>query len=191
MPLERRQIILAVAAVVVLGLAAWALWPSSAPAQASAPQTQARARSGRPNATVESGPVDPVKLEALTASSARNEPGNAQRNPFRFQPKVAPRPVAPPTPPPPTPDVAAKPVITGPPPPPPLATIPLKFLGVLQRANGVKWAVLSDGKSPTPMYGKAGDIIDGKYLIVEIGTESIVMTYTDGRGRQVIRLTGQ
>ena len=41
------------------------------------------------------------------------------------------------------------------------------------------------------MYGKDGDIIDGRYLIVKIGTESIEMTHADGRGRQVIRLTGQ
>ena len=70
---------------------------------------------------------------------------------------------------------------------PPIA---LKLIGVLERANGVKWAVLSDGKS-APMYGKDGDIIDGRFLIVKIGTESIEMTHADGRGRQVIRLTGQ
>jgi hypothetical protein len=191
MPLERRQLILAAAAIIVLGLAAWAFWPSATPAPTTAPQTQTRARSGRPAAATEAQPVDPVKLEALTASSARNEPGDAQRNPFRFQPKrVAPppsddRPKPPPVPVAPPP-VASTP--TGPPAPP---QIGLKFVGVLQRASGVKWAVLTDGKSPTPMYGKAGDIIDGKYLIVEIGTESIVMTHTDGRGRQVIRLTGQ
>ena len=75
----------------------------------------------------------------------------------------------------------------GPPPAPPIA---LKLIGVLERASGVKWAVLSDGKS-APMYGKDGDIIDGKYPIVKIGTESIEMSYADGRGRQVIRLTGQ
>ena len=73
--------------------------------------------------------------------------------------------------------------------PPPAATIPLKLIGVLERANGVKWAVLTDGKGP--MYGKDGDIIDGRYMIVKIGTESIEMTHADGRGRQVIRLTGQ
>jgi len=28
-------------------------------------------------------------------------------------------------------------------------------------------------------------------VIVKIGTESIEMTYADGRGRQMIRLTGQ
>ena len=70
--------------------------------------------------------------------------------------------------------------------------IPLKLIGTVERANGVKWAVLSDGRpGSSPMYGKDGDIIDGRYMIVKIGTESIEMTHADGRGRQVIRLTGQ
>jgi hypothetical protein len=185
MPLERRQILMGAAAVIVLGLIAWTLWPSSTPARAATPPA-ARARAGRPSAAVvETGPVAPVKLGALTAS--RDEPGDAQRNPFRFQPKVvAPKPL-PPAPTTPVTDTTRPPVPTGPPPPPP---IPLKFIGIVERANGVKWAVLTDGKS-APMHGKDGDIIDGKYLIVKIGTESIEMTYTDGRGRQVIRLTGQ
>ena len=41
------------------------------------------------------------------------------------------------------------------------------------------------------MHGKEGDIIDGRYRILKIGTESIEMAYPDGRGRQTIRLTGQ
>jgi hypothetical protein len=49
--------------------------------------------------------------------------------------------------------------------------------------------VLSDGKAT--MHGRDGDIIDGRYRIVKIGVESIEVTYVDGRGRQVIRLTGQ
>jgi hypothetical protein len=65
----------------------------------------------------------------------------------------------------------------------------LKFIGTLTRANGVQWAALSDGKNVS--YGREGDIIDGRYRIVKIGTESIELTYVDGRGRQVVRLTGQ
>ena len=85
----------------------------------------------------------------------------------------------------------ADPARPAPPPgPPPVPPIPLKLIGVLERANGVKWAVLTDGKN-APMYGKDGDIVDGRYQIVKIGTESVEMTYADGRGRTVIRLTGQ
>ena len=74
--------------------------------------------------------------------------------------------------------------------PPPLPQIPLKFIGVVERANGVKWAVLSDGKS-APQHGKEGDVIDGRYKIVKIGTESVELSYLDGRGKQTVRLTGQ
>lgn len=166
-------------------LAAWTFWPSSPPATATTTSRPVRVRGGARNAqpVVAQGPVA-VKLEALTVD--QSEPGDTARNPFRFQPKV----VAPP----PRPVVAAPvteaPRPAPPPGPPPLPPIPLKFIGVLERANGVKWAVLTDGKS-APMYGKDGDIIDGRYAIVKIGTESVEMTYADGRGRQVIRLTGQ
>ena len=131
------------------------------------------------------GPMAPVKLGSLNDS--RDGPGEAARNPFRFQPRV----VAPPPRPPSTQPVIEAPRVTpapsGPPPAPP---IPLKLIGVVERENGVKWAVLTDGKSG-PMHGKDGDIIDGRYAIVKIGTESVEITYADGRGRQVIRLTGQ
>lgn len=184
MAVERRQLMLGGAAVLALSLAAWTLWPSNAPAPtSSAARRQAR---GAAAEQVAVGPVGPVKLGALTAERA--EPGDAPRNPFRFQPKAPPP--APPRPAPAVVDAPPRPVISAPPGPPPAPPIPLKFLGVVERANGVKWAVLGDGKS-APMYGKDGDIIDGKYLIVKIGVESIEMTYTDGRGRQVIRLTGQ
>lgn len=190
MAVERKQLLMGGAAVIVLVLAVTLLRPASAPTKPGAPAVPAaRARSTArgPQQADGNQPVAPVKLKAL--SETRDEPGAAKRNPFRFQPKVV---VAPPPPKP----VVTAPVVTDPgppkpPPPPPVPPIPLKFIGVLERANGVKWAVLTDGKTPTPMYGKDGDIIDGRYQIVKIGTESIEMTYADGRGRTVIRLTGQ
>lgn len=185
MAVERRQVILGVAAVIVLALVAWTFWPAT-PAPAPTPRVAARARGAQAAKVVEPPmAVGEVRLDALTAERA--EPGDTARNPFRFQPRV----VAPPPRP-----VVAPPVVTeaprpAPPPgPPPLPPIPLKFIGLLERANGVKIAVLTDGKS-APMYGKDGDIIDGRYAIVKIGAESVEMTYADGRGRQVIRLTGQ
>ena len=185
MRLERRQWILGAAALVVLAIALWSLWSPATPPRTAAP---ARARGSRPSAnSTAAGPADAIKLDALRAS--HEDPGDAGRNPFRYQVKAAPPSPARATT---TPTVTEAPrlapaVPTGPPPPPP---IPLKLLGFLERADGVKWAVLSDGKS-APMYGKDGDIIDGRYLIVKIGTESIEMTHSDGRGRQVIRQTGQ
>ena len=190
MAVERKHLIMGGAAVIVLVLAVTMLRPASAPAPkpaATAPAARPRAAAKHPAGGDPAAPVAPVKLKAL--AETREEPGDPKRNPFRFQPKVVPKPVV--VAPPPPPQITEAPRPVGPPPPPPVPPIALKFIGVLERANGVKWAVLTDGKTPTPMYGKDGDIIDGRYQIVKIGTESIEMTYTDGRGRTVIRLTGQ
>lgn len=181
---DRRRLLIGGAAVLVVVLAV-AAWVQSRPVPASV-ATPARARASRAGAAAqEAGPVPALKLETLAAE--RTEPSGTARNPFRFQPKVVAAPPRSATPPPAEMSrPVAPPVPSGPPPPPP---IPLKFIALVERANGVKWAVLSDGK--VTMYGRDGDNIDGRYRIVKIGTESIEVTYLDGRGRQVIRLTGQ
>jgi hypothetical protein len=110
------------------------------------------------------------------------------RNPFRFQPKA----------PPPPPETARVPsrqtspqpdepqVPPGPPPPPP---IPLKFIGTVEPKPGDKVAAFSDCRYT--FKGREGDVIDGRYRLVRIGVESVVMEYADGRGRTTIRLSGQ
>ncbi len=178
---DRRRLMIGGGVVLVLALGVW-MQMRAEPVTVAA--TPARARASRTVTPDVVEAVKPVRLEALTAD--RSEPSGTARNPFRFQPKI----VAPP----PMPVAApaemtrpiAPPVPTGPPPPPPIA---LKFIALVERANGVKWAVLSDGK--VTMYGKDGDSIDGRYRIVKIGVESVEVTHLDGRGRQVIRLTGQ
>jgi hypothetical protein len=184
-PERRRQLLMGGGVGSVLVLAMWLMWPASPAPSASSPATAARGRTAKPD-QAEVTPVDPVKLAAL--KDGRDEPGQASRNPFRFQPKVAPAPPRPVTPPPPVNATPSRPM--PPPGPPPAPPIPLKFIGVVTRENGVKWAVLTDGKSQ-PFSGRDGDPIDGRYRIVKIGEESVEMTYLDGRGRQVIRLTGQ
>src|SRR6478736_463966 len=187
MAVDRNRLVVGSVAGLALVLVVWWQWPSSATTAApqAAGTVTAQKNGARPTAAASStGPVE-VRLNALAGD--RQEPGKAARNPFRYQPKAAPPPkMVTPVAPPPQPQ-AGPAIPVGPPPPPPIA---LKLIGVLERANGVKWAVLSDGKS-APLYGKDGDIIDGRYVIVKIGTESIEMTYADGRGRQMIRLSGQ
>ena len=156
---DRRKLLMGGGIVAVLVLAIWMMWPASPAPSAAVPAAPARGAQ-QASRPVGGAPLAPVKLDALTA--ARQQPSGTERNPFRYQPKPAP------------------------PPPPP---IPLKFIGILERANGEKWAVLSDGKAT--MHGRDGDIVDGRYRIVKIGAESIELTYADGRGRQVVRLTGQ
>ena len=127
-------------------------------------------------------PVTDVKLDLLQAP--REEVPGAERNPFRFRPKPpppAPPPIVRNTPPP----VTAPPVPTGPPPPPP---IPLRVIGVIDAQPRV--SVLSDGRGNV-FYGKEGDIIDGRYRVLRIGPDSAELSYTDGRGRQTLRMSGQ
>jgi hypothetical protein len=134
--------------------------------------------------------VTDVQLEALKAP--REDAPVPERNLFRFEVKAPP-------PAPPRPAVVAPspssrpvpttpPVPTGPPPPPP---IPLRFIGVLNAPTQAgRVAILSDGRGATLM-GREGDIIEGRFRLLRIGTDTIEMAYTDGRGRQVIRLSGQ
>ena len=185
MAVDRRKLLTGGTAVGVLMIAVWSLRPSPPPAAQVPPRPNAARASKSASAPDALEPMAPVKLGVLKES--RDVPGEAGRDPFRFEPKAVTPPPRPAVAQPPIEGPRATPVPSGPPPLPP---IPLKLIGVLERANGVKWAVLTEGKSG-PMYGKDGDIIDGRYAIVKIGTESVEMTYADGRGRQVIRLTGQ
>jgi hypothetical protein len=142
-----------------------------------------RTRSGAPAAPPQP-PVADVKLDALRPTAA--EAPKVSRNPFRFYeppPPPAPKPIRPPEP-----AFMAPPVPAGPPPPPPIT---LRFIGLIeapQRAGRV--ALLSDGRGGL-MNGREGDIIEGRYRVLRVGTDSIDLAYTDGRGRQTIRLSGQ
>ena len=163
-----------------------ALWLASG-SWAAAQQPPAAARPARRAKPATLPPVADVNLDALRAPAA--EAPKVTRNPFRFyQP--------PPPPPPPVqrvvkapePAFVAPPVPAGPPPPPPIT---LRFIGLIeapQRSGRV--ALLSDGRGGL-MNGREGDIIEGRYRVLRVGTDSIDLAYSDGRGRQTIRLSGQ
>ena len=194
MAAERRTILLASGLVVVIVVAA-VVWTSGGSGGAIAPSLPPRAPAatrGPADQSTANQPIAHVNLEALAA--ARTEPIDAERNPFRFQPRAPTPPpvtVQPPRPVNPGPGPGSigsgSPVLpVGPPPPPP---IPLKFIGIVKQGTTTV-AVLSDGRSG-PLPGKEGAIILGQYRILKIGNESIEMAYVDGRGRTTIRLTGQ
>ena len=154
-------------------------------ATAGAPSNPARAAAAAA-AKEKDVPVSDLRLELLKGVRGELEP--ADRNPFQFKPKApppAPKPVA----------AAGRgaPVIIGPPPgpagPPPPPPITLKFIGLLDTAQG-KVAVFRDNGGDV-VNGKEGDIIDGRYRLLKIGVESADLAYVDGRGRQTIRLSGQ
>lgn len=179
-PERRNQLVLATLAI-ALAVVAYRLWPrtTATPGTASTVRGTARTTSSRPAVA-----APDVRLEAL--GDERPKPGDADRNLFRFRPKPAPPPAVVRAPP-----VAATP--TGPPPSPAVPPIALKFIAYFERPErgGEKIAVLSDGRGGPSIWGREGGVVEGRYRIVRIGTESIEMSYVDGRGRQTIRLTGQ
>ena len=183
---RQRELALGAIAVVLVAVAVWSL-------RSATPQPSANAAPNSPaNAPVRpKNPIEEVNLKALEAE--RPEPQGGTRNPFRFKPKP------PPAPPPPTAaqikqkqqqaaiDMAAQGPIEPPPPP----RIPLKYIGDMEdpKHPGKRIAILSDARST--YWGREGEIVEGRYLIMRIGVESIELAYLDGRGRQTIRQTGQ
>jgi hypothetical protein len=143
-------------------------------------------RGATTTAAAQETPVADLRLDRLKADPS--ELGPTTRNPFQFKPKATPpsssQPKASTAPP---PLVIAPPVVPqGPPPPPPIA---LKYIGVLETAQG-RMAIFRDSGGDI-VNGREGDIIDGRYRLLKIGVESADLAYVDGRGRQTIRLSGQ
>jgi hypothetical protein len=191
METERRRQLLVAALAVVLAIVVYYAWPRTSPQSTPSSNQRAAGTSGAvrdrtvrgaaPQQTTE------VHLEALEAE--RPKPGPTERNLFRFREKTPPPSPGPRggTPEPNGPIVLAP---VGPPQPSPLPPINLKFLGFVEQAAGKpKIAILSDG-SGSPQYAKEGDVVLGRYRVLKIGEESVEVAYSDGRGRQTIRMTG-
>src|SRR6185436_5718785 len=164
-----------------VGYRAWSTMTSAVPLPASNAAGSASAPRAARQQTLAATTAPDVRLEALEAE--RPKPAPTERDLFRFKQK--------PPPPPPKPMAmpVAPPMPTGPPPPPPPPPIPFKFIGLVESGPAKRIAVLSDGRG-APVYGREGDIIEGRYRILRIGAESIEMEHIDGRGRQTIRLSG-
>ena len=129
--------------------------------------------------------VADVQLERLDARADTFTP--PRRDPFRFREKPAP----PPPPPPPAPPVAVRPVTPGPPPAPAPPPISLKYFGLAVMPDGTRVAVLTDGTPRPTLYGRQGDIIEGRYRLLRVENDSIEIAYLAGTGRRRIPKTGQ
>lgn len=70
--------------------------------------------------------------------------------------------------------------------PPPPARIPLRYVGYAETPGTGKVAALSDGRFT--YHGREGDVIEGRWRVVSIGVESLVIERVDGSGRQTLRL---
>ncbi len=170
------------AVVVVLAFVIYRMWPPTS--AASAPSSNGRG--GATAARQQQAPAVPaapdVHLDVLNGERPR--PAARERDVFRFKSKPPPPP--PPAPPITQPSMPVNPAPSGLPQPAQVPPITLKFVGTFG-PPAQKIAVLSDGRNP-PFYGKEGDIIEGRYRILRIGVESVEIAYTDGRGRQTIRI---
>jgi hypothetical protein len=164
----------------IVALVAYQMWPTESAAPPATTSNRGRNTRAAANAGA-AGPADlKVRLEALQVK--RPDPVQVDRNPFRFKPPPAPPP--PPKPPP----VAVAPPQPVQPPAPVIPPIPLKFMGTIEKGN-LKLAALTDCKGST-FYGKDGDQIDGRYRLVRIQNESVVMQYLNGTGMTTIRKSG-
>jgi hypothetical protein len=126
-----------------------------------------------------------VRLDALTGVDA---PGEAGRNPFAYGARPAPPPperiALPPSGPMAAPPMAP-PVPQGPPP------ITLRLTGITTaEAGGRPMVSLKDPSSNALFQAFEGDIVDGRYRVVKVGTQSVVLSYVDGTGTRTISLGG-
>jgi hypothetical protein len=178
-PARTRQLTL-LAVLVVIGGVAW-YWAgggsqTAPPVTASNPPTAAT--KGATKAAAAVGLPEPLKLAALGASG--DPETETVRNPFRFgQPPAPPPPkyVAPPPAPPPPP-----------PGPPPVPDIPLQLVLLETLPGNVRTATVRDTASSALFSGLEGQVLDGRYRLVKIGLESVVVSYLDGSGQKTLPL---
>jgi hypothetical protein len=174
--------LLAALGVALVALLAYRMWPEPSATAEATPSTRTV-----PNAAAATrGGVDPGELKVRVEALQAKQPdfGESVRNPFRFQPPPAP-------PPPPKPPVTVPIVPTGPPPTPApiIPPIPLKFMGTVEKP-GLVLAALTDCKGFS-YAAREGEIVDGRYRLVKIQVESVILEYSNGTGRTTVRRSGE
>lgn len=175
-----RKALVAGGAAVVLVVALWLGRGGNTPVT-----TASRTAATTPRAASPAAGVVDVRLEVLGDTASALEP--AARNPFRFEARRVQAPAS----------GGGVPTLGGVRPgavasgPPPLPPIPLRYIGLFDAPRQVGLvAILSDGRGNV-FYGREGETIEGRYLVVQVSQTSTELSYLDGRGRQTIRLSGQ
>lgn len=180
-----RVIVLGVLLVATVAYVAYEQFGGAAPAAVVGPTgptaTASNTAGGRPGgAPAAAGAQMPVPLNLVRVEQKGPAPA-MDRNLFRFGTRPAPppppaiaRPVLPPTP----------PVPAGPPP------IPLKLTGLMADPYGRPRAYLKDPASGVVFEAIEGQIVDGRYRLVKVGLQSVVVAYLDGSGQRTIPLGG-
>jgi hypothetical protein len=157
--------------------------------RAAAAGTGLQAPPARPAAR-RAAPAAGIPAVALgSLGQAQPEPSDSGRDPFRFDSAApsgargAPAGRGGPAPPPAVPAVLAEPL--EPPGPPPIL---LKFIGIAKQGEGRLYAVLRDDRGV--YYGAEGDVVEGRFRILRVSADTVEVSYTDGRGRTSIPLSG-
>ena len=178
------------ALTVVAGVVLVAIWPgAAADTQGSGPQGVTRAPAPQNDPAVppalglermeQPRPVPQIRRDLFRLGAATPDPEeNPNAGGQTPQPSGRGRRGTPVTTPPP---VETAPVEVAPPP------IPLRFVGLAQTSRGPV-ATLSDGRNV--FTAREGDVVEGRWRIVKIGAESLVIERIDGTGRQTIRGPG-
>lgn len=138
---------------------------------------------GTRNASKKADATMPVALKLKQIEEVPDEP-EAGRNLFRFGVPPPPPYVPPPYVPPPPP-----PIPQGPPPPPPIPPIPLTLTWVYSETAPHR-AYLAD-KNGVVFEATQGQVVDGRYKLLAVGTSSVVMSYLDGTGQRTITVGGR
>jgi len=181
---RNRQLVLLALLLVTLIVVVWRFVlpemgsgdPAAAAVRTSNPQ--ARHTNGAASAAASSLP-EPLKLASL--EPVPDEP-KVGRNPFLFG--VRPAPPAPPAP----------PTTYTPPAPPPQPAWPppiaLKLVTIVDGPDGRRQANLKDPASNTTFVAVEGSIVDGRYKVVKVAQQSVVVSYVDGSGQRTLTLGG-
>jgi hypothetical protein len=182
-PERRRQFVrLSILLVVLAGV----LWYWSGPAVPTT-ATSNQAGAVAPASPGQLPEPEVLKIDALRMSSGLTDSG---RNPFVYRQRdsapgssflTTPQPGPPPGPlvPPPVP------VPQGPP------AIPLRLTGLtVVQAGGRTLVTLKDPSTNTLYQAFEGDIVDGRYRVVKVGVQSVVVSYLDGSGIRTLPLGG-
>jgi hypothetical protein len=149
---------------------------TTTPVRASNPQ--ARPAPGTPAPA--SFLPEAMKLDAL--EPVPDEP-SVGRNPFAFGVRPAPPvPVAPPVPIGQTPPPPPKPEW-----PPPIA---LRLVTIVELPDGRRQANLKDPANGSTFIAVEGSIVDGRYKVVKVAQQSVVVSYLDGSGQRTLTLGG-
>ena len=182
-PQRSRQLVLLTLLLVMLMVVVWRFVlpertegdPAVAAVRTSNPQ--ARTTNGTGSAT--SSLPEPLKLASL--EPVPDEP-KVGRNPFAFG--VRPPPPAPPMP----QQVYTPPAPPAPPPwPPPIA---LKLVTIVDGPDGRRQANLKDPASGSTFVAVEGSVVDGRYKVVKVAQQSVVVSYVDGSGQRTLTLGG-